>query len=133
MKIGDYISQYRAKNKISQREFAARCGTSHSYIAMLECGKNSKNGKPIVPSLVMLDKIATAMGIGISELIDMCDDMPVSLAPETPLEKENPPVLSEDERMFQELMAEIEKIFRQMSREDQQLYFALLRRELGKT
>ena len=78
------------------------------------------NGKKY-PRMDKVEMLANYFGIQKSDLI------------EEKKEKENPPVLSEDERKFQELMAEIEKIFRQMSREDQQLYFALLRRELGKT
>lgn len=79
MDIGSIIKGYRQRNNISLRDFATKCGTSHSYIAMLEAGKNSKTGEPIVPSLIMLNKIAKGLGMTINELVEQCDDMPISL------------------------------------------------------
>ena len=79
MEIGLLIKQYRHENNLTLREFATRCGTSHSYIAMLESGKNSKTGEPIVPSITMLKKIAQGMNLSINFLIDSCDDIPVTL------------------------------------------------------
>lgn len=81
MEIGIAIKQYREKANISLRDFAAKCGTSHSYIAMLEAGKNSKTGEPIVPSITMLRKIAYGMDMSVNELIALCDDMPVKMKP----------------------------------------------------
>jgi transcriptional regulator with XRE-family HTH domain len=83
MKIGELIKKYRSENNMSLRDFAKKCGTSHSYIAMLEYGKNSKNGEPITPSLSMLAKIAFAVSMSLGELVDACDDMPVSLTSDT--------------------------------------------------
>lgn len=80
MEIGVAIKQYRDNANISLRDFAAKCGTSHSYIAMLESGKNSKTGEPIVPSITMLKKIAHGMDMSVNDLIAICDDMPVSFA-----------------------------------------------------
>ena len=80
MEIGVAIKQYRDKANISLRDFAAKCGTSHSYIAMLESGKNSKTGEPIVPTITMLKKIARGMDMSVNDLIAVCDDMPVSFA-----------------------------------------------------
>ena len=79
MEIGLLIKQYRHENNLTLREFASRCGTSHSYIAMLESGKNSKTGEPIVPSITMLKKIAQGMNLSVNSLIDSCDDIPVTL------------------------------------------------------
>lgn len=81
MEIGVAIKQYRDKANISLRDFAAKCGTSHSYIAMLESGKNSKTGEPIVPTITMLKKIAHGMDMSVSDLIAVCDDMPVNMQP----------------------------------------------------
>lgn len=115
MEIGLFIKQYRQNNDLTLREFAARCGTSHSYIAMLENNKNSKTGEPIVPTLTMLNKIAKGMGISVSDLISICDDMPVRLAPAKPVGKLNiqlfaanqnapeEPKLTEGEEMWLEL------------------------------
>ena len=79
MEIGLLIKQYRHENNLTLREFASICGTSHSYIAMLESGKNSKTGEPIVPSITMLKKIAQGMNLSVNSLIDSCDDIPVTL------------------------------------------------------
>ena len=78
MEIGFLIKKYRQEKNLTLREFASQCGTSHSYIAMLENGKNSKTGDPIVPSISMLKKISQGMGISVNELIAMCDDMPTT-------------------------------------------------------
>ena len=80
MKLGAFIKQYRQKNKLTLRDFAARCGTSHSYISMLEEGKNSKTGEPITPSLATLVKISGAMNMTLHELVTQVDDMPVELS-----------------------------------------------------
>ena len=76
------------------------------------------NGKKY-PRMDKVEMLANYFGIQKSDLIEE--------------KKENPPVLSEDERRFQEFMKEVEEIFRQMSQEDQQLYRALLRRGTGKS
>lgn len=89
MDIGNIIKEYRTKNNISLRDFAAKCGTSHSYISMLELGKNSKTGEPIIPSLTMLKKIATGLSMSVNELIAICDDMPITLSSENDIK--NPP------------------------------------------
>jgi transcriptional regulator with XRE-family HTH domain len=81
MEIGVAIKRYRDKANVSLRDFAAKCGTSHSYIAMLETGKNSKTGEPIVPSITMLKKIAHGMDMSVNDLITFCDDMPVKMQP----------------------------------------------------
>lgn len=79
MKLGDIVKTYRKDNDLTMREFAQRCNVSHSYIAMLEDGKNSKTGAPITPTLVTLKKIAEGMNISVDELISAAEDMPVKL------------------------------------------------------
>ena len=86
MKLGAFIKQYRQKNKLTLRDFAGRCGTSHSYISMLEEGKNSKTGEPITPSLATLVKISGAMNMTLHELVTQVDDMPVELSRPTILD-----------------------------------------------
>lgn len=80
MKLGSFIKHYRQRYKLTLRDFAARCGTSHSYISMLEEGKNSKTGEPITPSLATLVKISRAMDLTLHELVTLVDDMPVELS-----------------------------------------------------
>lgn len=98
MEIGFLIKQYRQENNLTLRDFATRCGTSHSYIAMLESNKNSKTGEPIVPTLTMLNKISRGMGISVNDLINICDDIPISLAQEETSPEEQ--TLTEGERVL---------------------------------
>ena len=79
MDIGTIIKKYREDNNLSLRDFASKCGTSHSYIAMLENGKNSKTGEPIIPTITMMKKISTALDTNINDLISTCEDMPITL------------------------------------------------------
>lgn len=125
MDIGLLVKQYRQANNLTLREFAARCGTSHSYIAMLENHKNSKTGEPIVPTIAMLKKLSQGMCMPINELIAVCDDMPISLDSDNDLKldlqlfaKENTPEepkLTEGERMLLDL-------FRQIPEEQQKMF-----------
>jgi transcriptional regulator with XRE-family HTH domain len=80
MDISTIIKEYREQNKMSLRDFAQKCGVSHSYVAMLEARKNSKTGEPIVPTLAKLQKIANGLDITLNNLFAICDDMPVSLS-----------------------------------------------------
>ena len=82
MKIGEIIKDYRKKHDLTLRDFAQKAGMSHGYIAMLEDGKNSKTKEPMIPTLPSLKKISTALGISLSELISVSDDMPVKLQEE---------------------------------------------------
>ncbi len=79
MKLGEIIKNYRKEHNLTLREFAKICGTSHSYIAMLEDGKNSKTGEPMIPTLTTLKKISKALNISLNELISTAEDMPVTL------------------------------------------------------
>ena len=45
MKLEELLKQYRAENKISQRELARRCDLSNSLISLFEMGKNPQTGK----------------------------------------------------------------------------------------
>ena len=129
MEIGILIKQYREKNNLTLRDFAKLCGTSHSYIAMLESKKNSKTGEPIVPTITMLNKISQGMGMSVNDLITLCDDIPISLATDERInlqlfaENQNSPEepkLTEGERMLLELFRQIpetqQKVFLEMGR-----------------
>lgn len=122
MDIGFYIKQYRQSNNLTLREFAARCGTSHSYIAMLENGKNSKTGEPIVPSIAMLKKIANATRVSVNDLIVICDDTPITLGDDLGIyaESKSPSALTEGEEilleLFRQIPAEQQKVFLEMGR-----------------
>lgn len=94
MDIGLLVKQYRQANNLTLREFAARCGTSHSYIAMLESHKNSKTGEPIIPTIAMIKKLSQGMNMSVNEIIAICDDMPISLDGASDIKK-NPTAASD--------------------------------------
>lgn len=80
MTLGDMILQYRTEHKLSQRQFALKCGLSNGYIAMIERNENPQTKKPIVPRLDQIKAIATAMNMTADELIRATDgDTPVAL------------------------------------------------------
>ncbi len=100
MKLGEFIKYYRLSQKLSLRDFAKLCGTSHGYISMLEEGKNSKTGEPITPKIQTLKKIADAMNMSLNDLFLKVDDMPIELSndffsPLRPIKKTRFPMLGE--------------------------------------
>lgn len=80
MTLSDFIIQYRKEHNLSQRQFAALCSVSNGYISMIERNFNPSTGKPLVPTLVALNKIAHGMGMTIDELFSSIDDIAVSLS-----------------------------------------------------
>jgi transcriptional regulator with XRE-family HTH domain len=81
MTLGEYIKAYREEHDLSQRQFAIQCDLSNGYVSMLENGKNHHTGKPVVPTVMQLKKLADGMHITMQELMDAIDDMPVALEP----------------------------------------------------
>ena len=143
MTISKLIKEYRKNNHYSIRDFANKCGVSHSYIAMLENEKNSKTGEPIVPSLSALHKIAKGLSMNLNDLFTICDDMPVSLN-DFGL-KENSPEqneLSEGEKIWLSLYNRLSEEAReaiittasaleQLPAESQKIFLSMLRGALG--
>lgn len=80
MTLGQFIINHRKSKNLSQRQFAVLCNVSNGYIAMVEKGLNPKTKKPIIPTLLQLKKLASGMGITVSDLIEAVDDMPVVLS-----------------------------------------------------
>lgn len=80
MTLSDFIIQYRKEHNYSQRQFAALCNVSNGYISMIERNFNPRTGKPLIPTLVALNKIAHGMGMTIDELFSSIDDIAVSLS-----------------------------------------------------
>lgn len=76
MTLGDIILNYRNSftPKISQRDFAKRCGLSHTYIAALEKNIDPRTNKPIAPTLDTVKYISKGIGITVEELLKMLDD-----------------------------------------------------------
>lgn len=79
MKLSDVIKRFRAEHDLSQRQMGAQCGLSTGYISLIEKEINPQTGKPMVPSLPVMNKLAIGMGLTLDELLTMCDDMDVSL------------------------------------------------------
>ncbi len=80
MFLGEFITVYRKKNKITLQEFADKCKLSKGYIAMLEKNYNPKTKTKIVPSLETFAKVAQAMGLSIEDLMAEVDEnQPVAL------------------------------------------------------
>ena len=73
MYIGEIIKQYRTKNNLSQRAFAARTSLSPSYINTLEKIYNPKTGKPYSVTTDVAIELANAMFISIEDLLNMLD------------------------------------------------------------
>ncbi len=94
MNIGKLIKDYRGEHKLSQRQFAQKCGVSNGYISMLEEGKNPKTNEPIVPTLSTMRKIAGAMGCSLNELMLSVDEIDVSVLAEVrPISRKRLPML----------------------------------------
>lgn len=73
MTLGDLISGYRRKNKVSMDEFAKMAGLSKPYISMLEKNKNSRSGKPIIPSVKTIKKVAKVLNMTFEDVIKALD------------------------------------------------------------
>jgi repressor LexA len=81
--LQNIIKSYREETGTTMQALADRAGLSKGYISMLESGKNPKTKKPIAPSMAVLSKIASAMGMSVNSLIAMLDDdQKISLTPE---------------------------------------------------
>ena len=74
MFLGDLIKQYITINKLSLREFASRCGLSHTYISALEKNIDSRTGKPIAPTLDTVKYVAKGMNTSIEEILKILDE-----------------------------------------------------------
>lgn len=68
--LGDTIKDYRLKNKLSLRDFAQKCDVSHTYIDKLEKGIDSRTGKPVEPTLLVIEKISKAMNRSTESLLE---------------------------------------------------------------
>lgn len=72
MTLGDVIREFRELNGISMDEFSNMSGLSKSYISMLENNKDPR-GKAINPSLETIDKVASAIGVELDNLVSQID------------------------------------------------------------
>lgn len=63
--LGKKIKQLRIKNNLTMIELSKLCKVSQSYISDLE------NGKIKNPSIIKIEKIATALEVAVSELLKL--------------------------------------------------------------
>lgn len=68
--LGMIIREYRQEHNFSLREFATRCQLSHSYIDKLEKGVDPRNGKPVEPTLAVIEQIAKAINKDKANLLE---------------------------------------------------------------
>lgn len=119
MTLAELISDYRKSHNLSQRQMGMQCGLSTGYISLIEKEVNPQTGKPMVPTLTVLNKIAKGMGITIDELIATCDDMPVDMR-----EK---PTLMDEGGLTDPLDIEIATLILQLRPEKKQMALNYLR------
>ena len=74
MILGDLIKEYRIENSLSLRDFAKKCGLSHTYISALEKNIDPRTGKPIAPTLDTVKYISKGMNISIENILKILDD-----------------------------------------------------------
>lgn len=67
--LGMVIKEYRQENSLSLREFSKKCNLSHTYIDKLEKGIDTRSGKVVEPTLDAVEKISSALGITLNELL----------------------------------------------------------------
>lgn len=73
MKLGEFIHNYRIKNKLTMQDFANKAGLSKGYISMLEKNQHPQSRRQLTPSLETYQKIATAANLTLDELISVLD------------------------------------------------------------
>lgn len=82
MKLGDIIKSYRKEHNLTMLDFAKLSNLSKPYVSMLEANKNSRDGKPIKPSVETLRKVAIATNMSLNDLLRMLDgDQIIDLSP----------------------------------------------------
>lgn len=74
MNIKEYVYNYRKEHSLSMQAFGDMCGLSRAYISILEKGINPTTGKPFIPTIDTLKKIAEVTGTDLDSLLKMLDD-----------------------------------------------------------
>jgi len=80
MTLGEIVADYRMQHGLSQRKFAQLCGVSNGYISLLEKELNPRTGERLTPTLPLLKKLSTQMGMTVDELMAQADDIEVDLS-----------------------------------------------------
>jgi transcriptional regulator with XRE-family HTH domain len=85
MNIKEYVYNYRKEHSLSMQAFANMCGLSRAYISILEKGINPTTGKPFIPTIDTLKKIAEITGTDLDSLLKMLDDSQQGIANVPPI------------------------------------------------
>lgn len=81
MSIGEYIEKYLRDHQISANELARQCGISKGYMSMIIKGVNSTTKEPLIPSIKILQRLASGTGVSLNDLCAVVDSY-VDLRPE---------------------------------------------------
>ena len=73
MKLGEIIHDFRITNKMTMQDFASKANLSKGYISMIEKNQHPQSQRTLVPSFETYEKVASAMGISIDELVSCLD------------------------------------------------------------
>lgn len=106
----------RLRGNLSLRDFATKCGVSHSTIDYIEKGYDFRTGKPTFPSAAVLSKIAAAANVSLDYIVGV-NKSEENTIPTAEL------TLSDGERMIIDL-------FRQIPVESQESAIEMLRSAL---
>ena len=69
--LGQYLQNERNKRNMSLREFSKYLGIIHSYLNKLENGVDSRTGKPVSPTIEMLNDISKSLHVSLEYLLEM--------------------------------------------------------------
>ena len=70
--LGELLTKIAREKGLSLRRFASILGISHAYLDRLMAGVNSRNQKPISPTIHTLLKIADRLKIPRIEFLRLC-------------------------------------------------------------
>lgn len=74
MHLGELINMYRKEHKLSMDAFAKKSELSKAYISVLEKNEDPRTGKPIIPSIPTIEKVATAINVSFNDIFSKLDD-----------------------------------------------------------
>ncbi|MDD5881455.1 MAG: XRE family transcriptional regulator [Stecheria intestinalis] len=70
LSLAEYIKDFRKKNKLTQQQFADRCGLSNGFISQLENDyRPGKNKERMLPNMRTMKALAQGMGIDLNDLL----------------------------------------------------------------
>lgn len=117
MTLGEYISDYRQEHNLSLRRFSAMVGLSATYVSSIEKGVGT-TGAVTKPTLSVYKSVASATGLTLTELLQLCEDDTVII------NEQSPAPANADERLLLDL-------FRSLPESDRTMVFQMIRAALS--